>query len=206
MIKLAAPPESMNRENSRPSGAFTLMELLVVISIIAILMGLAFPAFQGVQNAAKKTQAKNDLVQIVTAANAFYTEYGTYPSLYSPEMTFDGKNNNNNDKLFNELRGTDFAKMNPRDITFINPPVAKDTGNPRSGLDLNGVWFDPWGSQYLIRLDTDYDGKVSNAYAKNAGFGTVDQGVIAWSIGKDKKTDPSDKNAADSKDDVLSWQ
>jgi hypothetical protein len=32
-----------------------------------------------VQDQAKRTQAKNDLTQIVTAVNAFYTEYGKYP-------------------------------------------------------------------------------------------------------------------------------
>ena len=42
-------------------------------------MGLLFPAFRGVQDQAKKTQSKNDLTQIVTAVNAFYTEYGKYP-------------------------------------------------------------------------------------------------------------------------------
>ena len=52
--------------------AFTLIELLVVITIIVILMGLLFPAFRGVQDQAKRTQAKNDLTQIVTAVNAFY--------------------------------------------------------------------------------------------------------------------------------------
>src|SRR5688572_15449697 len=77
------------RSVSRPSSAvidrrykvaFTLIELLVVIVAVAVLMGLAFPVFQGVQNQAKKTQARNDLIQIVTAVNAFYTEYGRYPS------------------------------------------------------------------------------------------------------------------------------
>src|SRR5438067_6085174 len=63
----------------RSQGAFTLIELLVVIAIIAILVGLLFPAFQAVQSQARKTQAKNDLTQIVNAANAFYTEYGKYP-------------------------------------------------------------------------------------------------------------------------------
>ena len=53
--------------------AFTLIELLVVITIIVILMGLLFPAFRGVQDQAKKTQSKNDLAQIVTSVNAFYT-------------------------------------------------------------------------------------------------------------------------------------
>ena len=63
----------------RQANAFTLIELLVVITIIVVLLGLLFPAFQGVQNQARKTQAKNDLTQIVTAVNAFYTEYGKYP-------------------------------------------------------------------------------------------------------------------------------
>ena len=66
----------MTKEGSQ---AFMLIELLVVIAIIVILIGLLFPAFRGVQDQAKKTQAKNDLTQIVTAVNAFYTEYGRYP-------------------------------------------------------------------------------------------------------------------------------
>ncbi len=60
-------------------GAFTLIELLVVITIIAILMALLFPAFKGVQDQAKRTQAKNDMAQVVTAVNAYYTEYGKMP-------------------------------------------------------------------------------------------------------------------------------
>src|SRR5438270_7854711 len=86
---------------------FTLIELLVVIVIIAILMGLAFPAFQAVQNQAKKTQAKNDLVQIVSAVNAFYTEYGKYPlpaSATSDSAATYGSSNSNK-ALFDELRG-----------------------------------------------------------------------------------------------------
>src|SRR5206468_8182988 len=59
--------------------------LLVVITIIAILIGLLFPAFSAVQDQAKRTQAKNDLTQIVTAVNAFYTEYGKYPTSLTPD-------------------------------------------------------------------------------------------------------------------------
>src|SRR5437762_4615613 len=78
--------------------AFTLIELLVVIAIIAVLLGLAFPVFQGVLDRAKKVQAKNDLTQIVTAVNAFYTEYGKYPV-----VTDDAPIANNSD-LFYTLR------------------------------------------------------------------------------------------------------
>src|SRR6476660_8488886 len=86
--------------------AFTLIELLVVIAIIAILIGLLFPAFKAVQNQARQTQAKNDLTQIVTAVNAFYTEYGKYPVSGTVEVTFGpGGSPNNNEILFRELRG-----------------------------------------------------------------------------------------------------
>src|SRR5438094_3400723 len=68
--------------------AFTLIELLVVIAIIAILIGLLFPAFSAVQNQAKRTQAKNDLTQIVTAVNAFYTEYGRYPTAAANDVVY----------------------------------------------------------------------------------------------------------------------
>jgi len=37
--------------------AFTLIELIVVIAVITILMALLFPAFQSVQDQAKRTQS-----------------------------------------------------------------------------------------------------------------------------------------------------
>jgi len=195
----------------RFESAFTLIELLVVITIIIVLMGLLFPAFRGAQDQAKKLQAKNDLTQIVSAVSAFYTEYGTYPSLFSPEMTFDGKNGNNNDKLFNELRGNNFASLNPRNISFISLPVVKDNSNPRAGFANNGRLYDPWGNEYLVRLDTDYDNKVTNPYSANAGTTPqIDLGVLAWSIGKDQKSQSTsgggDKKTGTNEDDVISWQ
>src|SRR3984893_15433926 len=112
--------------------AFTLIELLVVITIIVILMGLLFPAFRGVQDQAKKTQAKNDLTQIVTAVNAFYTEYGRYPTSAATDATATyGPGGNTNDALFNELRGIS-TTLNTRQIVFMSPPDVKDPANPRS--------------------------------------------------------------------------
>src|SRR5438067_7180434 len=88
------------------NAAFTLIELLVVIAIIAILLGFVFPVFQGVQDRAKKVQAKNDLTQIVTAVNAFYTEYGRYPNAAADTTdaaaTYGGGKSNK--IVFDELR------------------------------------------------------------------------------------------------------
>src|SRR5712691_6393777 len=128
------------RAMERRSGerAFTLIELLVVIAIIIILAGLLFPAFSGVQEQARRTQAKNDLTQIVTAVNAFYTEYGKYPlaaadTIYAPGGT------STNDLLFNELRGLATATQNLRRIVFISPPDVKAAASPKSGIGISGT-------------------------------------------------------------------
>ena len=55
----------MLTQNVQQERQLALIELLVVIAIIAILIGLLFPAFRAVQDQAKRTQAKNDLTQIV---------------------------------------------------------------------------------------------------------------------------------------------
>ncbi len=195
--------------------AFSLIELLVVIVIIAVLMGLAFPVFQGVLSQAKKTQAKNDLIQIVTAVNAYYTEYGKYPlTPPTPADTTYGATTTN-EQLFNELRSVT-ATDNPRGIVFLSPPDVKDVNNPRAGISSAplpaGQYFDPWGKPYMIRIDTDYDNQVSNPYLQNAGIAPLlRSGVIAWSFGKDAlsqstSTPPVDKNTGTNKDDVISWQ
>ena len=192
--------------------AFTLIELLVVIVIIAVLMGLAFPVFQGVQNQAKKTQAKNDLTQIVTAVNAFYTEYGKYPlpSGASGDGYPVGGTGATAKPIFDALRGLD-PVLNPRQIIFISPPDAKDPASPRSGMGTttgSGQFYDPWGIPYAMSIDADYDNQVPNPYTADTGAGAakIRQGVIAWSLGKDQKGGTASKTSADSNDDVISWQ
>ena len=198
------------RTDLKKRAAFTLIELLVVISIIAVLMGLAFPAFQGVQNAAKKTQAKNDLVQIVTAVNAFYTEYGRYPTTATGDAASTvGGLSSSNKILFDELRGLSASTLNPRQISFISPPDAKDQTHPKGGIQTTtGDWYDPWGTKYLITMDADYDNKIANPYSANTGAGATDirQGVISYSLGKDLSGGSGNKNSGTSKDDVISWQ
>jgi prepilin-type N-terminal cleavage/methylation domain-containing protein len=201
-------------ESPPTDAAFTLIELLVVIMIIALLMGLGFPVFQGVQNQARKTQARNDLLQIMIAVNAYYTEYGRYPlTPPTPADTTYGATTTN-EQLFNELRSV-AATQNPRQIVFLSPPDAQDVNNPRAGISsaraTGGQYFDPWGKPYMIRIDTDYDNEINNPYSQNAGSAPLRSGVIAWSFGKDglsqsTSTTPADKTTGTNKDDIISWQ
>jgi len=205
--------------------AFTLIELLVVIAIIAILVGLLFPAFKAVQNQARQTQAKNDLTQIVNAVNAYYTEYGRYPLGITADTTYGpGGNPTTNETLFTELRGCPnpptgscpaAATTNARQIVFISPPDVKNAASPRSGIGTTagaggniGRYFDPWGNNYVVRIDGGYNNQVINPYTANAGANPLSIGVIALSLGADQSggVGSADKNAGTAADDVISWQ
>jgi len=214
----AGANESNVLQRPHHANAFTLIELLVVIAIIAILIGLLFPAFSAVQNQAKRTQAKNDLTQIVTAVNAYYTEYGQYPLGITAETTYGGPTTN--ETLFRELRGCTAATgscpgaatSNARQIVFISPPDVKNAASPRSGIGTTtgtGQYFDPWGNNYVVRIDGDYNNQVANPYTANAGATPLSIGVIAWSLGLDGSGPPAvtgDKNTGVFADDVISWQ
>jgi prepilin-type N-terminal cleavage/methylation domain-containing protein len=203
-------------QERRSHHAFTLIELLVVIAIIIILAGLLYPAYQAAQNQAKRTQAKNDLTQIVTAVNAYYTEYGKYP--IATADTIYGTAGTPNDDLFYTLRAIDAGTANagnaanPRKIVFINPPFVKDPANPRSGIGTTtgaGQYYDPWGTPYRIVIDGGYDNQIANSYNANTGAGpaTLNIGAIAWSAGKDQGAPPgSGTQTFTDSDDVISWQ
>ena len=63
----------------KKKNAFTLVELLIVISIIAVMAGLLMPAIAGARNKAKRSTSKTFMVQLAGAIDQFKTEYGFYP-------------------------------------------------------------------------------------------------------------------------------
>jgi prepilin-type N-terminal cleavage/methylation domain-containing protein len=171
---------------------FTLIELLVVIAILAILMTLLFPAVQGAMETAKKTQAKNDVTQIVAAINAYVAEYGKMP------VSAGSGDEANTPELWDALSGKDEV-LNPRGLVFMEVPNAKSGKNGRaaSGSTQTGPYLDSWNVAYHITLDTDYDNKV-----KGPGGSDITKTVIAWSPGTPVKGSPN----TDAKKFIKSWE
>ena len=68
------------RSGPRPSSGFTLVELLVVITIIAVLAMLLMPAVGNVREAARRISCQNNLKQLGTAAQDHLAKIGWYPT------------------------------------------------------------------------------------------------------------------------------
>ncbi len=59
---------------------FTLIEILVAISVIALVIGVALPNFLGARERGRDIKRKSELNQLKTALRLYYSDYGRYPN------------------------------------------------------------------------------------------------------------------------------
>ena len=73
----------MSRIKRQTTRGFTLLELLVVISIIAIVMAITLPSVQQARQAARATGCKNNLKRMAIAMHNYHDVHNTFPPAWT---------------------------------------------------------------------------------------------------------------------------
>jgi len=118
----------------RNTSGFTLVELLTVISIIAILIGVLSAGLVAARHHAMQARAQTQLRELVKAWTQFYATYsvfpltGSYIAMTPANLSF----------LLNQD-----TTYNTRGIAFLN--IKLDDSS-----DSGQNYLDPWGHPFLI--------------------------------------------------------
>lgn len=185
---------------------FTIVELLIVISIIAILAGLLLPAIGKVKDKAKKVKAKSMANTLVIAVKSYESTYGLLPWGGASDVTWpiatpwDSASADNYDILLQILSKVD---MTAGSFSGSAAYSKSSTGNIRNVKFLDAPadfvtkgYLDPWGNRFGIALDLSYDNTITLPVTNEVLNGTI----FVWSFG------PNGTNDWGAGDDVTSWK
>ncbi len=63
----------MNRRNNRPGG-FTLIEVMVVVTIVGILAAIAYPSYQDIVRQTRRADALSALMDMMAKQERYFTD------------------------------------------------------------------------------------------------------------------------------------
>jgi prepilin-type N-terminal cleavage/methylation domain-containing protein len=137
--------------------AFTLIEMLVVVTIIVVLMGLLLPAVNAAREFAKRSRARTEVKQIELAWKSYLNDYREFPS-------------------------SSISEMDSTAIDILRGVVQNTRGTRYMEFDSDVTeMLDPWAHRYQVALDDDYDNQV----APGGYTATLDRNIAVWSFGAD---------------------
>jgi prepilin-type N-terminal cleavage/methylation domain-containing protein len=129
--------------------AFTLVELIVVISIIGILMALSLHGVQAARESARRATCANNLRQQSLALHSFHSTYDHFPL---GEDTKGSLNHSWSSAILAELEQTSIAQSWDRTVPWDDP-----TSNAELAASVIATFRCP-SSQLHIPGDIDYAG------------------------------------------------
>lgn len=185
----------------RRSKGFTLVELLVVITIIAVLAALSFAGVNLAIKKARKTEGMVAATSLTQAIENFYGEYNRLPDVGgTSEIKTDG---GTGQQLLEILTGAEKSSddmENPRSIVFFSGKEAKGR---KGGLEYQGnssapvALWDPFGQPFTVVLNSDYADALEFQFASKRVTLRGQQAAV-YSAGGDKEQGTTD--------DIISWK
>jgi prepilin-type N-terminal cleavage/methylation domain-containing protein len=142
-------PSSLNPLTPlRPKAAFTLIELLAVITIIGILAGLTLGAAGAVRRHGATSTAKAEVAALQAACDRYFADNNAYPSnsTVDPSSSYvptASTYTNAGQVLFSNLVGSAKLSVAPSSKRYFEPKPAMVNTNPSPN-----IFIDPWGYIY----------------------------------------------------------
>ncbi len=142
----------------RPRG-FSLIELMVVISIITLISSIALAAFKNARDKAIDSNKVTLAKQYINALALYSNEWGSYPYVSQDigDVRCLGTNNPGGTCLGNKQESTGFDNLNSKLAPYIPGPPAQTDPVLINNLDFGGIGY--------ICLPTPFLPDICNNYA-----------------------------------------
>jgi prepilin-type N-terminal cleavage/methylation domain-containing protein len=164
-------------ETERSRAAFTLIELLGVITIIGILAGLTLGAAGAVRRHGATSTAKAEVAALQAACDRFYADNNTYPvnTNVSPSSSFAPTGYTAaGQALFTNLLGSATLTAAPTGKRYFEPKPAmvNTTGN--------NYFIDPWGYAYGYNSDGTNAPLIWSTAGQTTGGANTNKWITSW--------------------------
>jgi len=177
-ITMTTPTLSSFHQNKNSSyDAFTLIELLAVITIIGILAGLTLGAAGAVRRHGATSTAKAEVAALQAACDRFFSDNNFYPSNTSAAPSAPNPINYNNagQTLFTNLFGrSSYTNTNVISKCYFQPKPAMvyTNGSPN-------YFIDPWGYAYGYNSDGTNAPLIWSTAGQTTSAGT-NKWITSW--------------------------
>lgn len=162
--------------------AFTLIELLIVVAIIAILAAIAVPNFLEAQVRAKVAKVKADSRSLATACESYYIDWNSYPH----NNTSNDITNNAQDRLILPLLSTPVAYIA---TSWIPDPFGNRFSSFSGEQDVL-FYYNISSSDLLASAAVDL-AVLGGDISPRQGRKLFDQGFFVGSVGPDREGRPA---------------